>query len=121
MRVASGSAMDDSSHSCAQVSMDESRTRFDKVQEEEPESWEGAARIYEYGSAANPELPKVPVVVHPASLHESGATRVIPFDLSELLGGQAPASPNLDGVLHPYHNRRSPSRPKPRPRPRRIM
>ena len=54
------------------------------------------ARIYEYGSAANPELPKVPVVVHPASLHESGATRVIPFDLSELLGGQGPCtSPNL--------------------------
>ncbi len=92
----SSAAMDDSSHSCAQVSMDESRTRFDKVQEEEPESWEGAARIYEYGSAANPELPKVPVVVHPASLHESGATRVIPFDLSELLGGEGPCtSPNL--------------------------
>ena len=95
--VSHSSAMDDSSHSCAQVSMDESRTRFDKVQEEEdPTDWEGAARIYEYGSAANPELPKVPVVVHPASLHESGATRVIPFDLSELLGGQGPCtSPNL--------------------------
>merc|ERR1712147_210190 len=84
--------MDDSSHSCAQVSMDDSRTRFADVKEEEPESWEGAARIYEYGSAANPELPKVPVVVHPASLHESGATRVIPFDLSELLGGQGPCT-----------------------------
>ena len=58
------------------------------------------ARIYEYGSAANPELPPIPVLVHPPELHESGATRVIPFDLSahmEIPGedNAGATSPNL--------------------------
>ncbi|KAH8073058.1 hypothetical protein JL721_3033 [Aureococcus anophagefferens] len=60
------------------------------------EDWESSARIYEYGSAANPDLPAIPVLVHPASLHEAGPTRVIPFDLSSMIGGAAPCtSPNL--------------------------
>lgn len=60
------------------------------------EDWHAGARVYEYGSAANPDVPCIPVVVHPAALHEGGATRVIPFDLSSLLGGVGPCtSPNL--------------------------
>lgn len=39
---------------------------------------------------------QVPVLVHPSSLHESGATRVIPFDLSVQMNiDQACSSPNL--------------------------
>jgi gentisate 1,2-dioxygenase len=58
--------------------------------------WEGSARIYEYGSAANPKMSPIPVVVHPGSLHESGESRIIGFDLSEFLGvSQTCTSPNL--------------------------
>ncbi len=54
------------------------------------------ARVYEYTSAANPSLPKIPVMVHPSSLHESGPTRVIPFDLHEHMSiPYAATSPNL--------------------------
>lgn len=54
------------------------------------------SRIYEYTSAANPHLPPVPVLVHPPSLHESGPSAVIPFDVSESLGCKYKAtSPNL--------------------------
>jgi hypothetical protein len=54
------------------------------------------SRIYEYTSAANPNMAPVPVLVHPASLHESGPTRIIPFDLSEHMNISYPAtSPNL--------------------------
>jgi len=88
-------AMDNSSHSCAQVD-DAARPPAAPPAASASKSWAGAARIYEYGSAANPDLPKVPVVVHPAALHENGATRVIPFDLSDVLGGEGPCtSPNL--------------------------
>jgi gentisate 1,2-dioxygenase len=39
---------------------------------------------------------QIPVCVHPASLHESGATRIIPFDLSKQMDIDYPASsPNL--------------------------
>lgn len=54
------------------------------------------ARMYEYTSAANPHMSQVPVMVHPASLHQSGATRIIPFDLSTQMNiSQACSSPNL--------------------------
>lgn len=53
-------------------------------------------RIYEYSSAANPLLKEQPVLVHPASLHETPGTRVIPFDLSESMNIPYTAtSPNL--------------------------
>lgn len=52
--------------------------------------------IYEYTSAANPKLPEIPFVVHPAELHQQGETRIIPFDLSEKIGTSYTAtSPNL--------------------------
>jgi gentisate 1,2-dioxygenase len=58
--------------------------------------WEEGARFYEYTSAANPQLNPMPFVVFPSSLHRSGETRVIPFDLSTELGISWPAtSPNL--------------------------
>lgn len=58
--------------------------------------FEEDSRIYEYTSAANPYLPMVPVRVHASSLHESGATRIIPFDLSGEMGlVYAASSPNL--------------------------
>jgi len=54
------------------------------------------ARIFEYTSAANPKMEPVPVMVHPASLHENGPTRIIPFDLSAQMGLKYPGtSPNL--------------------------
>jgi len=54
------------------------------------------SRIYEYTSAANPNMEPVPVLVHHATLHESGPTRIIPFDLSEHMKIPYPAtSPNL--------------------------
>ena len=57
---------------------------------------EDDARIYEYESAANPYVAPIPVRVHDASLHESGPTRVIPFDLSgDLKTPYSATSPNL--------------------------
>lgn len=54
------------------------------------------ARMYEYSSAADPNMPQVPVLAHPAALHESGPTRIIPFDLSRHMQIPYPAtSPNL--------------------------
>lgn len=44
----------------------------------------------------NPDVGQVPVLAHDASLHESGETRVIPFDLSRFMNIDYPASsPNL--------------------------
>ena len=54
------------------------------------------AQIYEYGSAANPALAPIPVLVHPPSMHETGATRVIPFDINDFLDIETQCtSPNL--------------------------
>lgn len=56
----------------------------------------GEGRIFEYTSAANPAMKPIPVLVHAATHHESGPTRVIPFDLSSQLGlDYAATSPNL--------------------------
>eukprot|EP01036_Dinobryon_divergens_P045818 gene45818-61240_t len=53
-------------------------------------------RIYEYTSAANPTMTPVPVAIHAPELHQSGPTRIIPFDLRQQLGVSYPAtSPNL--------------------------
>ena len=52
--------------------------------------------MYEYGSAANPEMAPIPVLVHPPSLHESGPTRIIPFDIDDYLEiDHECTSPNL--------------------------
>lgn len=56
-----------------------------------------AVVLHEYSAAANPELPPIPAVAFPASLHLSGPSRVIHLDLSDRLGHtDYPAtSPNL--------------------------
>ena len=67
-----------------------------EVKKMKQEDYEKDGRIYEYTSAANPDMAPIPVLVHPAELHQSGPTRVIPFDLKEHLKVEYPAtSPNL--------------------------
>ena len=58
--------------------------------------WSETAAIFEYGSAANPDMKPIPVLVHPPDLHETGETRVIPFDINDFLeiDGEC-TSPNL--------------------------
>ena len=52
--------------------------------------------IYEYSSQSNPAIPGVPIRVLSAEHHETGESRVTPFDLSADLGTPYPAtSPNL--------------------------
>jgi gentisate 1,2-dioxygenase len=59
-------------------------------------SWTDNALFYEYVSSVNPHLPDVPCLLYPSHLHQQGATRIIPFDLSEQLGCESPAtSPNV--------------------------
>lgn len=72
-------------------------SRFQDDTTETESRWKKDAQIFEYGSAANPEMKPIPVLVHPASLHESGKTRVIPFDISEEIDidDTACTSPNL--------------------------
>jgi gentisate 1,2-dioxygenase len=58
--------------------------------------WNNDAQMFEYTAAANPDMPSIPIVSFPASLHESGETRLIALDLSEKLKTPYPAtSPNL--------------------------
>ncbi len=60
------------------------------------QQWEHEANFKEYMSAVNPAMPKIEVVSYPASLHQSGSTKVIPFDLSKELGIDGMATtPNL--------------------------
>ena len=58
--------------------------------------WERRADIYEYGSAANPAMAPIPVLVHPPKLHEEGISRVIGFEINERLDIENKCtSPNL--------------------------
>nr|MBA2482617.1 hypothetical protein [Planctomycetota bacterium] len=54
--------------------------------------WTAAARFLEYTKAADPAVPPVPYDVFPASRHQGGPTRVIPWDLSARLGCAWPAT-----------------------------
>ncbi|BFU93025.1 MAG: hypothetical protein NTAFB01_42120 [Nitrospira sp.] len=58
----------------------------------EQTAWVANALYYEYMSAANPHIPPVPCLSYPSALHRNGATRLIPFDLSERLNNQSPAT-----------------------------
>ncbi|AFY36759.1 dioxygenase [[Leptolyngbya] sp. PCC 7376] len=59
-------------------------------------TWQKTALSWEYHKAANPTLTAVPIRAFPASLHESGETRIIPLDLATELGTSYPATtPNL--------------------------
>jgi gentisate 1,2-dioxygenase len=58
--------------------------------------WAKNVLFYEYGSAANPRMPKIGIDVFPPSLHQIAESRVIPLELSQNL--QTPYSatgPNL--------------------------
>ena len=58
--------------------------------------WQRSAISWEYHKAANPRLAEVPIRSFPASLHESGHTRIIPLDLSMELGtAYFATTPNL--------------------------
>ncbi len=58
--------------------------------------WAEQVMTWEYSSAAAPNIPPLSVQFFPASLHESGKTRVIPLDLSEEIKTSYPATtPNL--------------------------
>jgi gentisate 1,2-dioxygenase len=62
----------------------------------EEAKWCETANIFEYGAAANPVMAPIPVLVHPAILHEQGSTRIIPFDINDCLDIDSPCtSPNL--------------------------
>ncbi|WP_026101005.1 dioxygenase [Synechococcus sp. PCC 7336] len=59
-------------------------------------NWQKSAISWEYHRAANPRLSEVPIRSFPASLHESGNTRIIPLDLSMELGtAYFATTPNL--------------------------
>ncbi|ARU30443.1 hypothetical protein CAP31_01280 [Sulfuriferula sp. AH1] len=63
---------------------------------DQPQLWEAQAEFKEYMSAVNPAMPKIDVVAFPNTMHADGATRLMPFDLSESLQtGYAATTPNL--------------------------
>eukprot|EP00928_Gymnodinium_smaydae_P082170 TRINITY_DN6556_c0_g2_i1.p1 TRINITY_DN6556_c0_g2~~TRINITY_DN6556_c0_g2_i1.p1 ORF type:complete len:412 (+),score=33.90 TRINITY_DN6556_c0_g2_i1:58-1293(+) len=58
--------------------------------------WTERAEIYEYTSTANPKMEEVPFRTFGAELHQQGPSRVVPFDLSDDLHLDYPATaPNL--------------------------
>ena len=69
----------------------------------EVERWTRDGEYYEYSKAANPVgaglIRKVPLADFPASLHEEGPTRIIPFDLSDQLGCSGPATKQVDKLI----------------------
>lgn len=72
------------------------RIQVEHIQEVAQQQWERQAEVKEYMSAVNPPMPKITVTDYPSRLHQSGATAVIPFDLSAELKTAYPAtSPNL--------------------------
>lgn len=72
------------------------RMNVEQVQQVAQQQWEQQADFKEYMSAVNPPMPKIDVISYPNELHETGETRVIPFDLSAELNIRYPAtSPNL--------------------------
>ena len=57
---------------------------------------EKGLRIYEYTSAANPEMKKIPILFLESYLYEEGETKIIPFDNCNYLDLNYPAtSPSL--------------------------
>lgn len=73
-----------------------SRQPIEQIQQQAQQQWQRHAEFKEYMSAVNPPMPKIDVSFFDHSLHQEGATRVIPFDLSQQLDTAYPAStPNL--------------------------
>ncbi len=60
------------------------------------QKWEANADVKDYMTAVNPAMPKIDVVGYPATLHQSGPTKITPFDLSKVLKiSTAATTPNL--------------------------
>jgi gentisate 1,2-dioxygenase len=58
--------------------------------------WAKNVLFFEYGSAANPRMPKIGVDVFPPSMHQIAESKIIPLDLSQNLQTKFPATgPNL--------------------------
>jgi len=91
--ITSGTAIDIVEHN------DTPQTKRPRPAEQTPDgsvNFEDDARIYDYCLAANPNVPRVPVRVHPPELHESGESRLVPFNLNSQLGvAYAATSQNL--------------------------
>ena len=59
-------------------------------------NWSENVLFFEYGSAANPRMPKIGIDVFPPTMHQIAETKVIPLDLSQTLQTSYPATgPNL--------------------------
>ena len=86
------------------------------------ERWTNDGVYYEYSKAANPIgeglTTKVPMADFPRHLHESGPTRIIPFDLSQAAQMPGPGhQPRAVLELHSHPSRASTSaRRRTRPR-----
>ncbi len=75
-----------------------------QIQQQAQQKWEQQAEVKEYMSAVNPPMPKIEVVAYPSSLHQIVETKIIPFNLSETLQTDYPATtPNL--LAHFIHIR----------------
>ena len=59
-------------------------------------AWAENVLFFEYGSAANPRMPKIGIDVFPPSMHQIAETKVIPLQLASKLETNYPATgPNL--------------------------
>lgn len=66
------------------------------IQQQAQQKWERHAEVKEYMSAVNPPMPKIEVVSYPSHLHQIDETKIIPFNLSQTLQTDYPATtPNL--------------------------
>ncbi len=54
--------------------------------------WEANSIYYEFSAAVAPKLPQIPCTTFGAELHQQGATRIVPLDLSPQLQSIAPAT-----------------------------
>jgi len=69
---------------------------IEQIQQTSQQQWEADAHFKDYMSAVNPAMPKIDVVSYPASIHQSGVSKITPFDLSKELGVRGLATtPNL--------------------------
>ena len=58
--------------------------------------WAENVLFFEYGSAANPQMPKIGVAFFPPSMHQIAETKIIPLELAHKLETSYPATgPNL--------------------------
>ena len=58
--------------------------------------WEKHGLFFEYGSAANPRMPKIGIDVFPPALHQIAETQIISLELSKKLETSYPVTgPNL--------------------------